>query len=164
MRRSFWSRRFVPLSIAVVAASVALGVGVFRLDTDPSLFDYFKPHEELRDGLEYVDRNGGSNPLTLVVAAADGSTLNHKEAYKQMWTLQTALENHRGVGAVVSLPVLMAEGRRRPLAFLLSSEHILEIIGVRVARGQMRIRREPLLDKRKNRSMVANRMRDIGGF
>jgi len=126
--RSFWSRRFVPLSIAVVAASVALGVGVFRLDTDPSLFDYFKPHEELRDGLEYVDRNGGSNPLTLVVAAADGSTLNHKEAYKQMWTLQTALENHRGVGAVVSLPVLMAEGRRRPLAFLLSSEHLLEIM------------------------------------
>jgi predicted RND superfamily exporter protein len=126
--RPFWSRRFVPLSIGVIVASVGLGVGLTRLDTDPSLLEYFKPHRALRDGLEYVDRNGGSNPLTLVVASADGSPLNHKEAYKQMWTLQTALENHKGVGTVVSLPVLMAEGRRRPLAFLLSSEHLLEIM------------------------------------
>lgn len=126
--RRFWSRRFVPLSIAVIVASAALGLGITRLDTDPSLFEYFKPHRELRDGLEYVDRNGGSNPLTIVVSAADGSTLNTKEAYKQMWGLQTALENHEGVGTVISLPVLMAEGRRRPLAFLLSSEHLLEIM------------------------------------
>src|SRR5207249_10627045 len=109
-------------------ASVGLGFSLTRLDTDPSLLEYFKPHRELRDGLEYVDRNGGANPLTLVVASADGSPLNHKEAYKHMWTLQTALENHKGVGTVVSLPVLMAEGRRRPLAFLLSSEHLLEIM------------------------------------
>src|SRR5207302_2728187 len=107
--------------------SLGLGFGLTRLNTDPNLLEYFKPHQELRDGLEYVDRNGGSNPLTLVVAAADGSTLNSKDAYKQMWGLQTALEDHKGVGTVVSLPVLMAEGRRRPLAFLLSSEHLLKI-------------------------------------
>lgn len=126
--RSFWSRRFVPLSIGVMVVSAALGVGLPRLNTDPSLFEYFKPHRELRDGLEYVDRNGGSNPLTIVVSAADGSTLNHKEAYKEMWDLQMALENHKGVGTVISLPILMAEGRRRPLAFLFSSEHLLEIM------------------------------------
>ena len=67
-------------------------------------------------------------PLTLVVAAADGRPLNHKDEYEQMWTLQEALERHKGVGTVVSLPVLMAEGRRRPLAFLLSSEHLLKIM------------------------------------
>ena len=39
-----------------------------------------------------MDRNGGSNPLTLVVAAADGSKLNTGEAYHQMWDLQSALE------------------------------------------------------------------------
>jgi predicted RND superfamily exporter protein len=126
--RRFWSRRFVPLSIAVIVASAALGVGITRLDTDPSLFEYFKPHRPLRDGLEYVDRNGGSNPLTMVVSATDGSTLNSKDAYKQLWGLQTALEDHKGVGTVISLPVLMAEGRRRPLAFLLSSEHLLKIM------------------------------------
>src|SRR5262249_51954703 len=126
--RRFWSRRFVPLSAAVIVTSAVLGFGLARLDTDPSLMTYFKAHRELRDGLEYVDRNGGSNPLTVVVAAADGRPLNDKESYKQMWTLQEALEEHRGVGAVVSLPVLLAEGRRRPLAFLLSTEHLLDIM------------------------------------
>ena len=125
---AFWSRRFVPLSIAVIVASVALGVGLTRLDTDPSLLEYFKPHRPLRDGLEYVDRNGGSNPLTLVVAAADGRPLNHKDAYKQMWALQEALEQHKGVGTVVSLPLLVAEGRRRPLSFLFSTEHVLKAL------------------------------------
>jgi predicted RND superfamily exporter protein len=124
----FWSRRFIPLSAAVVLASLALGIGLTRLDTDPSLLDYFKPHQELRDGLEYVDRNGGSNPLTLVISAADGSKLNTREAYQEMWSLQGALEDHKGVGTVVSLPVLIAEGKRHPLAFLLSREHLLRIM------------------------------------
>ncbi len=124
----FWSRRFVPLSIAVVVASLALGIGLWRLDTDPGLFEYFKPHEPLRDGLEYVDRNGGSNPLTLVVAAADGRPLNHKEEYQQLWALQQALERDHDVGTVISLPLLLAEGRRRPLAFLFSTEHIIEAL------------------------------------
>jgi predicted RND superfamily exporter protein len=79
-RHRFWSRRFVPVSTGVVVASVALGVGLTRLDTDPSLMEYFKPHRPLRDGLEYVDRNGGSNPLTLVVASPDHRPLNSKDA------------------------------------------------------------------------------------
>src|SRR5213078_1511758 len=69
---TFWSRRFVPLSLAVILLSAGLGFGLKRVNTDPSLLDYFKTHRELRDGLEYVDHNGGCNPLTLVVSAADG--------------------------------------------------------------------------------------------
>jgi len=126
--RAFWSRRFVPLSVGVIVASLALGTGLTRLDTDPSLLEYFKPNRPLRDGLEYVDRNGGSNPLTLIVAAADGRPLNHKDEYKQLWTLQEALEQQKAVGTVISLPLLIAEGRRRPLSFLLSTEHILEAL------------------------------------
>jgi predicted RND superfamily exporter protein len=126
--RRFWSRRFVPLSACVVLVSFVLGFGLRRLNTDPSLLDYFKPHQELREGLEYVDRNGGSNPLTLVIAARDGSKLNTSHAYHEMWSLQNALEDHKGVGTVVSLPVLIAEGDRRPLAFLLSKEHMLRIM------------------------------------
>jgi uncharacterized protein len=126
--REFWSRRFVPLSIGVIAVSAALGIGLSRLDTDPSLLEYFKKHSDLRDGLEYVDRNGGANPLTLVIAAADGRPLNHKDVYTQMWVLQDALERDRAVGSVVSLPLLLAEARRRPLSFLFSTEHLLKAL------------------------------------
>src|SRR5437879_2091364 len=122
----FWSRRFIPLSVAVVLVSFGLGIGLTRLNTDPNLLDYFKPHQQLRDGLEYVDRNGGSNPLTLVIAAADGSQLNTGAAYDKMWSLQSALENHKGVGTVISLPILLAEGKRHPFAFLFSKEHLLK--------------------------------------
>jgi len=125
--RRFWSRRFVLLSIAVILVSAGLGFGLRRVNTDPSLLDYFKPHEELRDGLEYVDRSGGSSPLTLVVSAADGSKLNTDAAYQKMWTLQGALENYKSVGTVISLPTLLAEGDRTPFSFLLSYEKIIEV-------------------------------------
>ncbi len=125
--RAFWSRRFVAPSIAVILVSAGLGLGVTRVNTDPSLLEYFKPHQELRDGLEYVDRNGGSNPLTLVVAAADGSKLNTDNAYQKLWTLQGALENYKAVGTVISLPTLLAEGDRTPFSFFLSYEKIMEI-------------------------------------
>src|SRR5882724_1788781 len=126
--RAFWSRRFVPLSIAVILVTAALGFGLPRVNTDPSLLEYFKPHQELHDGLEYVDDNGGSNPMTFVIAAADGSELNTSGAYEKMWDLQTALENHKGVGTVISLPVLIAEGDRTPFSFFLSYEKIMEIM------------------------------------
>ena len=126
--RAFWSRRFVLLSIAVILVSAGLGFGVTRVNTDPSLLEYFKPHQELRDGLEYVDRNGGSNPLTLVVAAADGSKLNTDDAYQKLWTLQKALENYKAVGTVISLPTLLSEGDRTPFSFFLSYEKIMEIM------------------------------------
>src|SRR5256714_5161428 len=68
---AFWSRRFALLSLAVILLAVGLGLGLTRVNTDPSLMAYFKPNRELRDGLEFVDRTGGSNPLTLVVSAAN---------------------------------------------------------------------------------------------
>jgi predicted RND superfamily exporter protein len=126
--RAFWSRRFALPSIAVILLSASLGFGLPRVNTDPSLLEYFKPHQELRDGLEYVDHNGGSNPLTLIVAAADGSKLNTDDAYRRMWTLQGALENYKGVGTVISLPTLLAEGDRTPFSFFLSYETLLRIM------------------------------------
>jgi predicted RND superfamily exporter protein len=124
----FWSRRFGLLSLGVILVSIGLGVGLPRVNTDPSLLDYFKPHTELRDGLEYVDRTGGSNPLTLVVSAADGSKLNTDAAYEKLWRLHGALENNKDVGTVISLPTLLAEGDRTPFSFLLSYEKMMEIM------------------------------------
>jgi uncharacterized protein len=124
----FWARPFPILSAAVILVSAGLGFGLNRVNTDPSLLDYFKPHQELRAGLEYVDRNGGCNPLTLVVSSADGSKLNTDAAYQKMWTLHGALENYDDVGTVISLPTLLAEGDRTPFSFLISYEKMMEIM------------------------------------
>src|SRR6184192_3248287 len=125
---AFWARRFPLLSLVVILAGAGLGFGLIRVNTDPSLLDYFKPHQELRDGLEYVDHNGGCNPLNLVVSAADGSKLNTDAAYQKMWTLHGALENYKDVGTVISLPTLLAEGDRTPFSFFLSYEKMMEIM------------------------------------
>jgi len=125
---AFWSRRFGLLSLGVILLGAVLGLGLVNVNTDPSLMDYFKPNQELRDGLEFVDRTGGSNPLTLVVSAANGSRLNTDEAYKKMWTLHGALENQKDVGTVTSLPTLLAEGDRTPFSFLISYEKMMEIM------------------------------------
>ncbi|PYJ41955.1 MAG: hypothetical protein DME86_06870 [Verrucomicrobia bacterium] len=124
----FWSRRFGLLSLGVILVSAILGLGLTRVNTDPSLLDYFKPHSELRDGLEYVDHSGGSNPLTLVVSSADDSPLNTDAAYQKMWRLHGALENYKDVGTVISLPTLLAEGDRTPFSFLISYEKMMEMM------------------------------------
>jgi predicted RND superfamily exporter protein len=124
----FWARSFPILSVAIILVSAGLGFGLKRVNTDPSVLDYFKPHQELRDGLEYVDRNGGCNPLTLVVSSADGAKLNTDAAYQKMWTLHGALENYNDVGTVISLPTLLAEGDRTPFSFLVSYEKMMEIM------------------------------------
>ena len=126
--QAFWSRLFALFSLGVILLGISLGFGLTRVNTDPSLLDYFKPHQELRDGLEFVDRTGGSNPLTLVVSAANGSPLNTDEAYKKMWALHGALENDKDVGTVISLPTLLAEGDRTPFSFLISYEKMMEIM------------------------------------
>ncbi len=127
-RSPFGPRRFLLPVLLLLLLTGSLALGMRKLNTDPSLLDYFKRHEPLRDGLEYVDRNGGSSPLDLVVAAADGSKLNTEAAYKKMWQLQAALEHYPAVGSVISLPVLTAEGERVPLAFLLPEETLLRLM------------------------------------
>lgn len=126
--RKFWARPFVIPSVVLILLAAGLAFGLRRIDTDPSLLDYFKPGTELRDGLEYVDRNGGSNPLTVVVSAADESPLNTDAAYDKMWSLQQAFERDPNVGAVISLPVLLAEGDRTPFSFFLSYETLLRFM------------------------------------
>src|SRR5437763_4059012 len=99
----FWSRRYALLSLGIILASAALGFGVTKIDTDPSLLDYFKPDQELRDGLEYVDRSGGSNLLQIVIASADGSPLNTDAAYERMCGLHKAFEAYNDVAQAISL-------------------------------------------------------------
>ncbi len=124
----FGARPFILPVVLLLGLTVSLAFGLPRLNTDPSLLDYFKKNEPLRDGLEYVDQHGGSSPLKLVVSAADGSKLNTSAAYEKMWELQRALEDQKAVGTVISLPVLMAEGDRPLFSFLLNWENLLRIM------------------------------------
>jgi predicted RND superfamily exporter protein len=120
-----------PFSAVVVRRYCArdrIGIRSSQVNTDPSLMDYFKPRRELRDGLEFVDRTGGSNPLTLVVSASNGSRLNTDEVYQKMWRLHGALENEKDVGTVISLPTLLAEGDRTPFSFFISYEKMMEMM------------------------------------
>ena len=124
----FGARPFILPVLLLLSLTVGLGSGMRNLNTDPGLLDYFKPHQTLRDGLEFVDHQGGSSPLSLVIADTEGRKLNTADAYERMWKLQEALEKHKAVGTVISLPVLMAEGDRSPLAFLLSWDHLVRIM------------------------------------
>ncbi len=124
----FWDRKFAWVAVATVVLSAGLGLGLTRLNTDPSLLDYFKKGQQPRDGIAAVDRHGGSNPLTFVIEAKDGERLDDKEEYEKMWDLQDALEKDSSVGTVLSLPVLMDEAHRHPFAPLLSWSHLVNIL------------------------------------
>ena len=123
--RSFFLKRSKVAVAAVLIVFIVVCAGIFKLNTDPSLFSYFSQDSELRQGLEYIDRNGGSSPLKLVLRDAGGQPLNTDEAYQRLWQLQESLEADESVGSIISLPVLMAEGNRAPLAFLLNWEGLL---------------------------------------
>ena len=124
--RSFFLRRTGWVAVTVALLCAICLPGLTRLNTDPSLFAFFKKGGRLREGLEYIDRNGGSSPLDLVVRDEGGAKLDTNRMYERLWQLQEVLENDRSVGSVISLPVLMAEGVRAPLAFLLSWESLLK--------------------------------------
>ena len=123
--RSFFLKRARIAVAAVLIMFLFVCAGLFKLNTDPSLFSYFSQDSELRQGLEYIDRNGGSSPLKLVLRDGGGQPLNTNEAYQRLWELQESLEADESVGSIISLPVLMAEGNRAPLAFLLDWEGLL---------------------------------------
>lgn len=99
---------------------------LWQLNTDPSLLAFFDKNNAIYEGLEYIDQNGGSAPLIVVVRDQKKEPLNTRKMMRRLWTLQEDLENHRDVGTVISLPALIAETKRHPLSFLFSSEKIFQ--------------------------------------
>ena len=117
---SFFSERHRVIAIALVIFGAVGAIGMLRLNTDPPLFFYFKKGSDIRQGLEAVDRSGGSSPLKLEVEDIHGARLDTNEAYKRMWALNDALEKDPAVGKAMSLPVLESEIDRRWYSDLLS--------------------------------------------
>ncbi len=124
----FFKYRHGRIVAAVLLATAAASIGLWKLDTKPSLFSYFKKGSEIRNNLEYIDRNGGSTPLNIALAEPDKVPLKMDEVYPRLWHLQNTLEREPSVGSVMSLTLLLAEARRFPMASLIPVNWILRLL------------------------------------
>lgn len=120
----FFQRKECYVGSVLVTFTLVMLPGLSFINTDPSILSFFSPNEEINKGLRYIDRNGGSSPLLLVVRDKSGDVLVTKQSYEKLWNLQKALEFHPSVGSVMSLPVLMAEAKK-PLTFFLTWQWLL---------------------------------------
>lgn len=124
-REPFFRRRRAGWAGAIAGVCLLAALGIFRLETDPSLLSYFARGSDLEEALSYVDRNLGSSPLNVVVGDTQGGKLNSSQAYRKLWGLHDALEQDPAVGSVISLPLIMAEAKRQPLVSMLPWEWLL---------------------------------------
>ena len=108
--------------------TVLVGSGVFRVQTDPPLLDYFDRDGSIRPGLEAIDRSGGSSPLLMSVALPDTSRLDTFQGLARMSILQDSLEADPAVGVVLSPAPLLAHARQQPLAGFLPISALVAIL------------------------------------
>ena len=114
--------------VGVAAAIVVfLGVGTFRVDTDPGLLTYFAEGTELRDGLERIDADGGSSTLDIIVRDSEGGRLDSDVVFQKMQAVQSALEADPAVGVVLGPSVLLEHARTLPLARFMSLQILLDM-------------------------------------
>jgi predicted RND superfamily exporter protein len=109
------------------AVVVVLAFGVARVDTDPGLLTYFAEGSELRQGLEQIDRDGGSSTLDIVVQDPAGERVDVPEVFARLEAFQEALEADSAVGVVVSPTVLIGHARTLPLAGMLPVSVLLDL-------------------------------------
>jgi uncharacterized protein len=128
LAKSFFLRYPVKKTFALLILCVCVVPGLFMLNTDPSLLSYFKKGGNLREGLEYVDDNGGSTPLDIVIRDERGHMLTERQSYNRLWHLHKRLEDESSIGSIISLPVILAEGKRRPMASVLTFEALTKIL------------------------------------
>ncbi len=124
----FFSHRHGRIVAAILLATAVASTGLWKLDTEPSLFSYFRKGGEIRTSLEYIDRNGGSIPLNIVLENPDKTPLKIDKAYPRLWRLHDALEHDPAVGSIVSLPLILAEAKRAPLASLVPVGWMLKLL------------------------------------
>ena len=156
--RSFFSERHGRIVAGLAVLTAAGAIGLLRLNTDPDLPSYFKKGSEIRTGLDFVDKTGGSSPLKLVVEDGQHTPLNHKEAYKRLWGLQEALEKDPAVGSVTSLPLVLSEAKRHWYSIFFSTEQEIEILD-EPKYGEIS---SELITADRNRTLYLLRMRETG--
>lgn len=122
------SPRAGPSTVVVAGVIIAvLGLGTLRLDTDPGLLTYFASGDPLREGLEMIDRDGGSSTLDIVIRDQGGGRLDSPEVFAKMEVFQASLEADPAVGMVLSPATLIGHARTMPLARFFSLEILLDL-------------------------------------
>ena len=112
-----------------VLITVGFGsIGISKLETDPSLLDYFEENGEIYKQLNYLNENGGSNALKLEIQLKNLNRLDNEESYIKMQKLHEKISKNTQVGTVLSLPVLMAESNEHWAAKLLPWNIILNLL------------------------------------
>ena len=91
------------------------------------LLTYFAEDSELREGLEQIDRDGGSSTLDIVVQDPTGERVDAPEIFAGLEALQGSLEADPAVGVVVSPTVLIGHARTLPLASMLPVSMLLDL-------------------------------------
>ena len=153
---SFFSERHGLIVAGLAAFTVVGAIGLLRLNTDPDLPSYFKKGSEIRTGLDFVDKTGGSSPLKLVVEDREHVPLNTKDAYKRLWALQESLEKDPAVGNVISLPVVLSEAKRPWFSIFLKTEKEIKILD-EPKHGEIS---RQLITSDRNRALYILRMRE----
>lgn len=116
-------------AIVVVGVCLLAGTGVVFLSTDPGLLSFFERGSRLREGLEAIDRDGGSSPLSIVVADPAGERLDTPAGMAKIDALQAALEAEPATGVVLSASPLLAEARKAsPIAAFLPPQGLLDLL------------------------------------
>ena len=124
----FFKNRHGWVVAVILVASAAASIGLWKLDTKPTLFSYFKKGSELRNNFEYIDQNGGSTPLDIVLENSNGAPFKMKDDYPRLWRLQTTLENDPSVGSIMSLTLLLAEAKRSFLGSLIPIDWLRKLM------------------------------------
>lgn len=116
-------------ALALVALALVSGLGIVRLSTDPGLLSFFKSGSPLREGLEAIDADGGSSPLSLVVADPAGTALDEPAGIAKLRALQAALEKDPAVGTALSvIPLLDEAPRVNPMAGFLPAKALIGVL------------------------------------
>jgi len=147
-------------AVAVIILALVAAFGLRRLDTDPSLLAFFAPGGPIYRGIARIDASGGSSPLMMVVRdpEAAGATLLGDRSAAKLRALQAAFDADPVTGVVLSLPVLLDEARRVPLARLLSRGQLVDLL--LSARFEHIAR--TFIDPSRSRALFLLRMREHG--
>lgn len=113
--------------MVIAGVTLLLGLGLLRLDTDPGLLTYFSPGSEIREGLELIDRDGGSSTLSVAVRDVAGARIDDSAVYDKLWALQDSLEADPAVGVVLSPATLLSHARTQPLARFLPLSVLMDL-------------------------------------
>jgi uncharacterized protein len=110
----------VPLLLFVLALP-----GLYFIDSDPAIFNYFSKDSKIERDLREIDRQGGISSLDVVIRDAQGKRLDTQEAYERMQSFQKEVEAHPIVGNTLSLAVLMEKASQNSAAKFLPWSYLV---------------------------------------